>query len=128
MMKRTVLQEEVRKMRFEEAYEGWNQGRLSQEEAAQLLGMCARSFHRYLVRYEAEGESGLLDRRLEGRFTRGAPADEVLALQERYREQASEACTWKPPSGSGNSRTGKATRLRPKCSNWISSSCSLPRR
>jgi hypothetical protein len=33
-MKRTFAQEEVRKMRFLEAYEGWNQGRLSQEEAA----------------------------------------------------------------------------------------------
>jgi hypothetical protein len=26
-----------------------------------------------LVRYEADGESGLLDKRLEGCFTRGAP-------------------------------------------------------
>jgi hypothetical protein len=72
MMKRTVVREEVRQMRFEEAYEGWNQERLSQEEAAQLLGLCARSFRRYLVRCEAEGESGLLDRCLEGRCARGA--------------------------------------------------------
>jgi hypothetical protein len=34
-MKRTLVQEEVRKMRFLEAYEGWNEGRLSQEEAAE---------------------------------------------------------------------------------------------
>ena len=86
-MKRTMLREEVRKMRFEEAYEGWNQGRLSQEEAAWLLGMCARSFRRYLARYEAAGEVGLLDRRLENRSARGAAADEVLALQDRYRER-----------------------------------------
>jgi ribosomal protein S19E (S16A) len=33
VMKRTNVREEVRKMRFEEAYGGWNQGRLSQEEA-----------------------------------------------------------------------------------------------
>ncbi|MDR3351774.1 MAG: helix-turn-helix domain-containing protein, partial [Zoogloeaceae bacterium] len=84
-MKRTLVQEEVRKMRFLEAYEGWNQGRLSQEEAAELLGMCARSFRRYLARYEADGEAGLLDRRLEHRSARGASADEVLALQEQYR-------------------------------------------
>ena len=32
-MKRTNVREEVRKMRFEEAYEGWNQGRLSQKAA-----------------------------------------------------------------------------------------------
>jgi hypothetical protein len=86
-MKRTLVQEEVRKMRFEEAYAGWNQGRLSQEEAAELLGLCARSFRRYLGRYEADGEAGLLDRRLENRSARGAPADEVLALREQYRER-----------------------------------------
>jgi hypothetical protein len=32
-MTRTGLLQEIRKMRFEEAYEGWCQGRLSQEEA-----------------------------------------------------------------------------------------------
>jgi hypothetical protein len=75
-------------MRFEEAYEGWNQGRLSQEEAGPCCwGRRARSFRRYLVRFEAAGEAGLLDRRLENRSLHGAPVDEVLALQERYRER-----------------------------------------
>jgi transposase len=92
-MKRTVVQEEVRKMRFEEVYKDWNKGLLSQEEAAQLLGMCARSFRRYLVRYEADGESGLLDRRL-GRCARGASADEVLALQAQYRERYDGLNVW----------------------------------
>lgn len=32
-MRRTELQQEVRKMRFEEAYEGWQSKRLTQEEA-----------------------------------------------------------------------------------------------
>ena len=32
-------------MRFEEAYGGWCEGRLLQEEAARLLGVCERSFH-----------------------------------------------------------------------------------
>ena len=86
-MERTQLLQEVRKMRFEEAYEGWNQGRLSQEEAALMLGVCARSFRRYMARYEAEGEEGLLDRRLEARSNRGAPMDEVMALQDQYRSQ-----------------------------------------
>ena len=49
-------------MRFEEAYEGWNKGRLTQEEAARLLGVCDRTFRRYLVRFEADGWDGLLDR------------------------------------------------------------------
>jgi hypothetical protein len=41
-------------MRFEEAYEGWNAGRLSQAEAATLLGMSERNFRRHLVRFEAD--------------------------------------------------------------------------
>ena len=40
-------------MRFEEAYEGWSEGRLTQAAAAQILGMCERSFRRYLSRYES---------------------------------------------------------------------------
>jgi len=74
-------------MRFEEAYEGWNAGRLTQAEGAQLLGMCERSFRRYLARYETEGLEGLIDRRLEQASNRRAPVDEVLALTEQYRSQ-----------------------------------------
>ncbi len=51
-------------MRFQEAYEGWAEGRLSQAEAAQLLGQCERSLRRHIERYEADGLDGLLDRRL----------------------------------------------------------------
>ncbi|GHT94568.1 hypothetical protein FACS1894116_08770 [Betaproteobacteria bacterium] len=86
-MKRAHLLQELRKMRFEEAYESWNSGRLSQEEAASLLGVSERSFRRYLHRFEGEGMSGLLDRRLEACSRRGAPVDEVLALQEQYRNR-----------------------------------------
>jgi hypothetical protein len=46
-------------MRFEEAYEGWNKGRLTQAEAAQILWVCERSFRRYTERYEVEGLDGL---------------------------------------------------------------------
>lgn len=72
-------------MRFEEAYAGWNEGRLTQEEAARLLGVGERSFRRYLVRYAADGLEGLIDHRLEQASNRRAPVDEVLALTERYR-------------------------------------------
>ncbi len=83
-MKRTEVLQEIRKMRFEEAYEGWNAGRLTQTEAAQVLGMCERSFRRYLARYEAEGQEGLIDRRLEQVSNRRAPVDEVMARRWRY--------------------------------------------
>jgi len=51
-MRRTELLQEIRKMRFEEAYGGWTEDRLSQGEAARLLGVCERTFRRYIDRYE----------------------------------------------------------------------------
>ncbi|MGH9651604.1 MAG: ISNCY family transposase, partial [Terriglobales bacterium] len=84
-MRRTELLQEIRKMRFEEAYVGWSEGRLLQEEAARLLGVCERTFRRYTERYEDEGLEGLLDRRLGQVSPRRASADEVTLLLERYR-------------------------------------------
>jgi transposase len=74
-------------MRFIEAYEGWDLGRLTQSEAAQLLGVCERTFRRYMVRYKEEGLDGLLDRRLAQLSHRRAPVDEVLSLTEQYRKR-----------------------------------------
>jgi hypothetical protein len=71
-------------MRFEEAYEGWERGRLTQEEAARLLGVCDRTFRRYLLRYEDKGMEGLIDQRLGQISHRSAPIDEVIALADLY--------------------------------------------
>jgi transposase len=86
-MKRTEVLQEIRKMRFEDAYYGWQEGRLSQEEAARILGVCDRSFRRYRDRYEAQGMEGLMDKRLSQASHRRAPVDEVMALQDRYRSE-----------------------------------------
>jgi hypothetical protein len=83
-MKKTELLQEVRKMRFEEAYEGWERGRLTQQEAAMLLGVCDRTFRRYLLRYEEQGMEGLIDQRLGQVSHRSAPVDEVVALTDLY--------------------------------------------
>jgi len=83
-MKKTALLQEVRKMRFEEAYEGWKKGRLTQEAAARLLGVCDRTYRRYLVRYEEQGMEGLIDQRLGQISHRSAPVDEVIALADLY--------------------------------------------
>jgi hypothetical protein len=83
-MKRTELLQEVRKMRFEEAYEGCQRGRLTQQEAARLLGVCDRTYRRYLVRYEEQGMEGLVDQRLGQVSHRSAPVDEVIALADLY--------------------------------------------
>lgn len=74
-------------MRWDEAYDGWQTGRLNQEEAAQLLGVCARSFRRYVDRFEEEGLDGLIDKRIGEVSQRKAPVDEVLRLDALYRER-----------------------------------------
>lgn len=74
-------------MRFEETYEGWNAGRLTQAEAARILGVCERSFRRYIWRYEEEGLEGLIDRRLEQASNRQAPVHEAMALVDEYRRK-----------------------------------------
>jgi transposase len=71
-------------MRFEEAYGVWTEGRLTQEEAARILGVCDRTFRRYIHRYEEDGMEGLLDKRLTQASFRCAPADEVISLTRQY--------------------------------------------
>jgi len=84
-MKRTEILQENRKMRFEEVYGGWQKKRLSQDEAAEILGVCSRTFRRYIIGYKENGLEGLNDKRLTQASHRRAPVDEVMALGERYR-------------------------------------------
>ena len=58
-------------MRLPWAYTGWQGGRLRQEEAARLLGVCARTFRRYVDRYEEEGLEGRIDKRLDSSRSQG---------------------------------------------------------
>lgn len=84
-MSRTRVLLEIRQMRFADVYEGWRVGRLSQEEAAEALGVSDRTFRRFSRRFEEEGANGLLDRRLGQVSARLAPVDEVMALTSLYR-------------------------------------------
>ena len=72
-------------MRFEEAYQGWSGGRLTQAEAAMLLGQCERSFRRHVERYKADGLDGLLDKRLSQISKRRASGAEVDKVVQTYR-------------------------------------------
>jgi len=83
-MRWTEILQEVRKMRFEEVYFGWNESRLTQEAAALILGVCDRTFRRYIDRYEEGGLEGLSDKRLTQASFRRAPVDEVMWVAERY--------------------------------------------
>jgi len=86
-MRKTKVLQEIRTMRFDEAYHGWQRGHLTQAEAGLLLGMSERNFRRYIERYHKQGEAGLLDKRLTQASHRCAPVDEVLRLTDLYSSQ-----------------------------------------
>lgn len=116
-MERTKLLQEIRVIRFEEAYAGWQEGRLRQEEAARLLGVCERTFRRYIDRYEEAGLEGLIDRRLSQVSHRRAPVDEVVELCTRYERRhmgwsAKHFYAWYRRDGGGRSYTWVKERLQ----------------
>lgn len=86
-MTRTKWLQETKRMRFEEAYSGWRQRRLTQEDAAMILGVNVRTFRRYVDRYEEYGLEGLADKRLTQASHRRAAVDEVMALVDLYRSR-----------------------------------------
>jgi transposase len=84
-MDRIRVLQEIRMQRFEEIHDRFTKGRLSEGEAAEWLGVSERTFRRQRRRYEEEGLSGLLDRRLGKASPHRAPADEAAAVLELYR-------------------------------------------
>jgi Winged helix-turn helix len=74
-------------MRFEEVYDRWTEERLTQREAADVLGVCERQFRRQCRRYESDGIDGLIDLRIGQVSTRRAPVDEVMRLVTQYRDR-----------------------------------------
>ncbi len=104
-------------MRFKEAYGGWQGGRLTQEEAARMLGVCERTFRRQIDRYEESGFEGLLDKRLSKPSHRRAPVDEVFKLLENYKQRhqgwnAKHFYAWYRKDGGTRSYTWVKCRLQ----------------
>jgi transposase len=83
-MKRTKLLQGILMLRFEEAYQGWQEKKLTQEDAARLLGVSERTFRRYLVDYKDQGIQGLVDDRWDRISHRKAPVNEIMELKELY--------------------------------------------
>ena len=116
-MKRTEWLQETRKMRFEEAYGNYKSGSITQDEAAKLLGVCDRTFRRYMDKYDAGGLDALLDKRLTQASHRCAPVDEVMRLTEQYRSRysgwnARHFHTWYRKDGGTRSYTWVKSRLQ----------------
>ena len=83
-MKRTEVLQGLRLMKFEEVLERTKRRRLTQEEAASMLGMSERTFRRWRHRFEADGADGLYDRRLNEVSSRRAPVDQVMRVLELF--------------------------------------------
>jgi len=73
--------------RFQDALEQYKKGRLTAEEAGELLGLSGRHFRRQCVRYEAEGVAGLRDKRLGRVSNRRAPENELDRMRRLYKEE-----------------------------------------
>jgi transposase len=104
-------------MRFLEVYGGWYSNRLTQEDAAMILGVSDRTFRRYVDRYEERGLEGLADKRLTQVSHRRAPVDEVIALVDLYRSRhhnwnASHFHDWYSKQGGTRSYTWVKNQLQ----------------
>ena len=82
MDKRRFMQRASRHL-FKRVYDRWKQKKLTQKEAAELLGITQRTLRRYIVRYRDEGIKGLLDRRMVS--PKRAPQREISEVVALYR-------------------------------------------
>jgi len=69
------IHEGVRRMRFSDLLDRTLAKDLTQKAASEVLGINERTFQRWAERYEAEGDDGLIDRRMGRRSARRAPEE-----------------------------------------------------
>ena len=86
-MRRTEAHQGVRMIKFMSVFGRFEAAELSQLEAAELLGMSERTFRRWSVRYEEDGETGLLDRRLGKASGKRVPLDREAEVEALYRSR-----------------------------------------
>lgn len=86
-MNRTATLQDLRLMKFTDYYDQTKKRKLTQSEAAALLGMSERTFRRYSKRYEAEGAEGLFDRRLARVPQNRVPVDTVSRMLNLFDTQ-----------------------------------------
>ena len=84
-MNRAEVLQEVRLMKFDELYSRRTADKLTQEQAAEILGISVRTMRRWEERYEAEGAEGLYDRRLGKLANNRVPADTGRTGFQPYR-------------------------------------------
>jgi len=82
--------QEIRIMKFKRVYTGWKTKTMTQEQAAEILGVSARTFRRYIYKYDEDGLEGLYDKRIIKASHRRAPVDEVFDVCKLYQEKYSD--------------------------------------
>src|SRR6195952_4624665 len=73
------IHEGVRRMRFSSL--------LDRTEASEILGINVRTFQRWAERFEAEGDDGLVDRRMGRRSPRRASEEEMERMLGLFRDK-----------------------------------------
>jgi transposase len=84
-MRWTEALQGVRVIKFRSVLGRYQSTELNQIEAAELLGITERTFRRWCVRFEADGEAGLLDRRLGKASPKRVPRDSEQEIERLYR-------------------------------------------
>jgi len=74
-------------MRFSSLLDRTESKELTQEAAAELLGINVRTFQRWAERFEAEGDDGLVDLRMGRRSPRRAPEEELERMVGLFRDK-----------------------------------------
>lgn len=71
-------------MKFEDVYSRRTASKLTQEQAAEILGVSVRTVRRWEDRFEADGAEGLYDRRLGKLANNRVAADKVMEMLELF--------------------------------------------
>ncbi|WP_419737600.1 ISNCY family transposase [Ruegeria sp.] len=83
-MNRAEVLQEVRLMKFEDVYSRRSANKLTQEQAAEILGVSVRTVRRWEDRFEADGAEGLYDRRLGKLANNRVATDKVMEMLELF--------------------------------------------
>src|SRR5215216_459116 len=78
------VHEGVRRMRFSSLLDRQERREITQEEAAEMLGIHVRTFQRWAERLQEEGEAGLADRRIGRASPKRAPQEELERMLGLY--------------------------------------------
>ena len=81
------IHEGIRRMRFSDLLDRTEAKELTQEAASEVLGISVRTFQRWAERFEADGDEGLVDRRMGRRSPRRAPEEELERMLGLFRDR-----------------------------------------